>query len=66
MTKRSLSLSQIDECQPSADIEGVLSVVSPLKKSKKSHCSYFDGELTDGKTSIRIVGFDAEEIVKPF
>ena len=35
-----------------AVVEGVLECVSPMKPNK-----YYDGELTDGRKSIRIVGF---------
>lgn len=35
----------------------VVSVISPMKKAK--NCAYFDWELTDGKKSIRLFGFDS-------
>ena len=42
---------------PNAKIHGVLNSLSPLKKSKG--CAYFDGQITDGKTSMRLFGFDS-------
>ena len=42
-----------------AKIHGVLASISPMKKSKGG-CCYFDGSLTDGKKSIRVVGFDTK------
>ena len=47
-----------DVCtSPNAKIHGVLNSVSPLKKSKG--CAYFDGQITDGKTTMRLFGFDS-------
>ncbi len=64
-TKRSLEV----ECEEGEDvsavvspsamakIHGVVTSISPMKKSRS--CSYFDGEITDGKANMRIFGFDA-------
>ncbi len=41
---------------PNAKVHGVVSCVSPMKRSKT--CSYFDGEVTDGKNTMRLFGFD--------
>ena len=40
---------------PNAKIHRVLNS-SPLKKRG---CTYFDGQITDGKTSMRLFGFDS-------
>lgn len=65
-------VSEVSHPSPNAKIHGIVSMVSPMKESKK--CSYFDGELTDGKSSLRFFGFDsgvrrklldAEESSKP-
>lgn len=40
-----------------ANVHGVVSSLSPLKKSKSSRM-YFDGELSDGEKRIRLYGFD--------
>ena len=45
------------KCSPRAKIQGVVTSLSPMKKSK-SNCDYFDGELHDGKIGIRVFGFD--------
>lgn len=49
-------VSDIARPSPKAKVRGVVSTISPMKKSKT--CSYFDGELTDGKATMRIFGFD--------
>ena len=65
-------VSDVAHPSPNAKVHGVVSMVSPMKDSKT--CSYFDGELTDGKSSIRLFGFnsivrrkllDAEQSSKP-
>ena len=40
-----------------AKIHGVVNSLSPMKKSR--NCAYFDGEISDGKASLRIFGFDS-------
>ena len=49
-------VSEISNTSPNARIHGVLTALSPMKKSKT--CSYFDGEVTDGKATMRVFGFD--------
>ena len=60
--------SELDEfgsvsaiCSPTkfAKVHGVLTSVSPMRKSA-SGCGYFDGRLSDGEKSLRIVGFDTK------
>lgn len=48
---------KFDQIKPSksSTVEGILSSVSPMRDK------YFEGELTDGETSIRIVGFDNDQ-----
>ncbi len=64
MAKRPLEVEEFEGVSavlgtsPSAKIHGVVTSVSPMKKSRTS-CNYFDGEITDGKTSMRLFGFDA-------
>ena len=48
-----LSPSNVTSPNRHATISGVLASLSPIKPSR-----YFDGELTDGESVIRIVGFD--------
>ena len=51
-----LSPAEITSPQSHATINGMVASVSPIKPSK-----YFDGELTDGDTIIRFVGFRKEQ-----
>ena len=46
-TDRELDISEVTKASPQAKIHGIMSNLSPMKKS----CStpYFDGQLTDGK-----------------
>lgn len=48
--------SQVTEKAGSAHIHGVVTSLSPLKKSKKGH-TYYHGHLCDGKQSLRFIGF---------
>ena len=50
-------VSEVVATSPSARIHGIVTSVSPMKKSRT--CNYFDGEITDGKTSMRLFGFDS-------
>ena len=50
-------MSEISNTSPNARIDDVLTALSPMKKSKT--CSYFDGELTDEKATMRVFGFDS-------
>ena len=50
-------VSGVVATSPSARIHGIVTSVSPMKKSRT--CNYFDGEITDGKTSMRLFGFDS-------
>ena len=50
------TVSEISHASPNAKVHGVISSLSPMKKSKT--CSYFDGEVTDGKSCMRVFGFD--------
>lgn len=52
-------VSSVLQPSPNAKIQGVLTVVSPMKKSRSSNKSYFDGEICDGRASMRLVGFDS-------
>lgn len=50
-------VSKVLHPSPNAKIHAVVNAVSPMKKSKT--CSFFDGEITDGKACMRVFGFDA-------
>ncbi len=51
-------VSEIEECQ-SATVHSVVTQLSPVKTSRKnSSVRYFDGRMSDGKKSVRVVCFD--------
>ena len=51
-------LSEVKE-SASATVHGIVTELSPLKKSKKDDkIHYFNGHLSDGKTSLRLVSFE--------
>ena len=50
------NMSDVSYPSPNAKIHSVISALSPMKKSRS--CSYFDGEITDGKACMRLFGFD--------
>ena len=65
MAKRSLddevdgftNVSDIHLTSPNAKVQGAVKTVSPMKTG--SGYPYFDGEITDGKGTMRIYGFDS-------
>ena len=53
-------IEQLGDLSPAPNAKipaGVISRLSPMKQS--STCSYFDGEITDGKSSLRLYGFES-------
>ena len=48
--------TQVNDEVGSADIHGVVTSISPVKKSKKGN-TYYHGQVCDGKQSLRFVGF---------
>lgn len=42
-------------------VHRIVASLSPMKDSTSGSIRYFDGELTDGKTSCRVVGFDKKQ-----
>ena len=63
MAKRKLELSLNGlQATGSASIHGVCSSISPVKKGQKS--DYFDAQLSDGTSNVRIVGFRKSQQVK--
>ena len=59
MAKRELPQDLSDlSASPNAKIPpGVISRLSPMKRCDT--CSFFDGQITDGKSSMRLCGFDS-------
>ena len=55
MAKRSL-VEVYEEVSEVVRASAVVQLVSPMKKSKTR--SYFDGDVTDGKSTMRVYGFD--------
>ena len=52
-------LSYAYEVTGVADVQFVIETLSPVKKSKKGS-DYYDGIVSDGTRSVRLVGFDAK------
>jgi hypothetical protein len=50
-------VSMVSRTSQNAKIRGVVNCISPMKKAKT--CSFFDGKFTDGKSTMRIFGFDS-------
>ena len=46
-------VSGVTQPSPNAKLCGVVCGVSPMKKSKM--CAYFDGEISDGKSTMRLL-----------
>ena len=52
----SLLPSDILESSPKAKVQCLVTALSDMKRSRNS--SYFDGEISDGKTSMRLYGYN--------
>ena len=48
--------SDILESSPKAKVQCLVTALSDMKKSRDT--SYFDGEISDGKTSMRVYGYN--------
>ena len=55
-------VSSVDAPSSNAKIHGVLTALSPMKKSRT--CKYFDREITDGKNNMRLFGFHSAEGIR--
>ena len=47
----------VDDIRGNANVEGLVTHLSPMKKKRSDHSPYFDGQLSDGQQLIRFVGF---------
>ena len=47
-------VSAVVHTSPNAKIHGVVTSLSPMEKAKS--CSFFDGEISDGKANMRVFG----------
>ena len=55
-----VSIRDISRSSPNAKVAGILTSLSPMKKSKANfNCSYLEGEIADEELSIRLLGFDS-------
>ena len=52
------NVCEISQPSPKAKVHAVVSMISLMKKG--GTCSYFDGELTDGKARMRLFGFNGD------
>lgn len=60
MAKRPLPVSHLGEGND-ISVEGKITRLSPMKKSRSTQNEYFDGFLSDSKTSLRLVGFNEQK-----
>ena len=44
-----------------AKVHGVVASFSPMKVSASKKCNYFEGQLSDGKKSMMLFGFDTKQ-----
>ena len=51
-------VSEVDHEAKHAKVHGIVASLSPMKESTSGLSNFFDGQLTDGKTNLRLVGFD--------
>ena len=51
-------VSEVDHEAKHAKVHGIVASLSPMKESTSGCSNFFDGQLTDGKTNLRLVGFD--------
>ena len=54
-------VTAVDHETKCAKIHGVVASLSPMKASSSGRSNYFDGQLSDGKTKLRLVGFDTRQ-----
>lgn len=52
-----LSVSDFTECSPKAKVHCVVASLSPMKESRGR--SYFQGEVSDGKSVMRVYGYNS-------
>lgn len=50
-------VSEVTSPSRNAVVHGVVHVVSPMKEGKKHQ--YFDAQISEGKSTMRVVGFDS-------
>ena len=55
------NLSELQSPAKNVRLEGMMTRLSPMKRSGKTSKSlYFDGELSDGQTAMRVYGYDSK------
>ena len=60
----SVDISDIDEECSSANVNGVVVKLSPIKVSQSSGSRYFEGNLSDGKVSRRFVSLETRHSLR--
>ena len=59
-SRQEIDVSEVKEASSCTTVCGVITTLSPIKVStKNSQLKYYDGEICDGKKSIRIVSFNS-------
>ena len=53
------NFEEVDKAISSANVYGVVTSLSPVKKGHKSN--YFEGTVSDGNSKLWLVGFDARQ-----
>ena len=53
------SFDSLEKPLPNASVHAAVTEISPVKKGKNAN--YFDGNMTDGTTNLRFVGFNTEQ-----
>lgn len=52
-------VSEVDCPRSDVNIHGIVTQLSPVKQSRSnSHVKYFDGKLSDGKKTLKLIAFD--------
>ena len=54
-------VSTVDNEVKYANVHSVVASLSPVKFSASGKCHYFEGRLSDGKSSMRLFGFDTKQ-----
>lgn len=54
-------VTAVDHEAKCAKIDGVVASLSPMKASVSGRSNYFEGQLSDGKNNMRLVGFDTKQ-----
>ena len=56
-----LDVSEVKREYKATRVHGMISSLSPMKTNQSGSVKYFSGNITDGKSDMRFVGFDAKQ-----